>query len=225
MEKLYRLYVHEFPDGKKYFGITTNKPERRWQNGFGYRHQTDFYKAILECGWDNMAHRVIKEGLTKEEAERLETEYIKRYDTMNPNKGYNRAEGAMSGYHLTDEHRKKIGQANSGVNNGMYGHKYTEEERRKMSEESVWRGRKHTEESRKKMSEALKGHTRTKKGAEHPGARAVNQYTKDNVFIRRYDTAREAGRITGALCSSICNCVKGKQKTAGGYIWRYADVN
>lgn len=51
----------------------------------------------------------------------------------------------------------------------------------------------------------------------------VNQYTLNMNFIAKYITGKQASEITGASRSGICNCCKGKVKTAGGYIWRYAN--
>lgn len=36
MGKKYIVYVHIFPNGKKYFGITSKAPNQRWENGKGY---------------------------------------------------------------------------------------------------------------------------------------------------------------------------------------------
>lgn len=58
-------------------------------------------------------------------------------------------------------------------------------------------------------------------------ARAVNQYTKDGKFVRRYNSSAEASRILGLKDKgSDIRRVAQRQKghyTSGGYIWRYAD--
>jgi hypothetical protein len=51
----------------------------------------------------------------------------------------------------------------------------------------------------------------------------VNQYTLYGTLINTYLTGKEASKKTGVSASGICNCCKGKIKTAGGYIWRYAN--
>lgn len=56
--------------------------------------------------------------------------------------------------------------------------------------------------------------------ASHGG---INQYNKDGTFIAYYPTALEAKRITGINNSNICLCCQGKRKTAGGFVWRFAD--
>ena len=55
------------------------------------------------------------------------------------------------------------------------------------------------------------------------GAIKIVQYKIDGTKINTYESASEASRITGICRSGIGKCCKGKQKTAGGYIWRYAD--
>lgn len=50
-------------------------------------------------------------------------------------------------------------------------------------------------------------------------SKAVYCIELDTTF---YGT-REAERQTGTNHVCICNCCKGKQKTAGGYHWRYAN--
>ena len=47
----------------------------------------------------------------------------------------------------------------------------------------------------------------------------VDQYTLDMKFIRHFNSRREAYRETGVFDTGIANCVHGKQKTAGGFIW------
>ena len=47
----------------------------------------------------------------------------------------------------------------------------------------------------------------------------VSQYTKDGVFLKRYNSMLKAERETGILNGNISNCVNMKRKTAGGYIW------
>ena len=91
--KTYILYRHtNKKNGKAYFGITRQKPERRWQNGHGY-DGTYFGNAIKKYGWDGFTHEVIAVGLTKEEACDLEQKYIAEYKTDNRDSGYNISKG------------------------------------------------------------------------------------------------------------------------------------
>lgn len=42
----------------------------------------------------------------------------------------------------------------------------------------------------------------------------------DNKVINKYSSVRKASENTGVSISSINNCIRGRQKTAGGYIWK-----
>lgn len=50
--------------------------------------------------------------------------------------------------------------------------------------------------------------------------RAVEQYSLEGKFIRRFDSITIAETETGA--SKICMVCKGQRKSSGGFIWKYA---
>jgi len=49
----------------------------------------------------------------------------------------------------------------------------------------------------------------------------VAQFTLDNSFLRTIESAAKADRLLHLSPGSISDCCSGKQKTAGGYKWRY----
>ena len=50
----------------------------------------------------------------------------------------------------------------------------------------------------------------------------ILQFTKSGEFIKEWPSTREAGRQLGIFQQSICQCCKGRCKSAGGFVWRYA---
>lgn len=50
----------------------------------------------------------------------------------------------------------------------------------------------------------------------------ILQFTKDGELVNEWPSGREAGRQLGIAQQSICQCCKGRCKSAGGFIWRYA---
>ena len=66
-----------------------------------------------------------------------------------------------------------------------------------------------------------KNHRYGKLGKEHNRSKAVLQYDKNNNFIAKYGSQREAERKTGIKQASIGCCCRKTQKTAGGYIWKF----
>lgn len=165
-EKEYCVYKHTAPNGKVYIGQTCKKPTERWANGFGYRHQM-FYNAIQKYGWDRIAHEILFEGLSKEEADKKEIELIAYYDSTNPEKGYNLAFGGVSttGVKCSEETKVKISKANKGrklseesrrrISDSHKGHKSYESQRRAAAEAN--RNRVWSEESKEKLRKANNG--------------------------------------------------------------------
>ena len=52
--------------------------------------------------------------------------------------------------------------------------------------------------------------------------KAVNQYDLNGRFIKKWNGVREIQRILGYSSGALCDCCKGRQKTAYGYKWEYA---
>lgn len=50
----------------------------------------------------------------------------------------------------------------------------------------------------------------------------IRQYTLDGQFIAEYDSLVDASKETGILKTSICNCLKGRSKNSGGFLWQAA---
>lgn len=53
--------------------------------------------------------------------------------------------------------------------------------------------------------------------------KAINQYDKNNNFIRTWSSASEVEKRLKYFGSNICTCCKGRQKTAYGYKWKYKE--
>ena len=64
-------------------------------------------------------------------------------------------------------------------------------------------------------------HFKNKFGIEHPNSKPIIQFTLDGKLVRKWDSAMDAHRELGINRNCICQCCKGKYKTANGYIWRY----
>ena len=246
----YMVYIHtNLINEKKYVGITSLTPERRWQKGYGYHRNAHFYSAILQYGWDNFSHEILFEGLSKEAACSKEIELIEKYKTNDPRFGYNNSTGGefgSLGCHLSEEVRKRLSEQAKlriGEMSPMYGKHHSEQSKKKMSESKKGKqtgennpfyNKKHSEETRKRLSECRKGakHTdetkakmsETRRGVQtgRTGAKAYNSIPVICVETSIvYSCAAEAGRELGLPRTNITRVCKGKGKTAGGYHWKY----
>lgn len=133
---MWTVYMHICKEnGKKYIGITSRTPyfTRFNGDGSGYKTSVKFWNAIQKYGWENFEHVVLAENQTKEEAHRLEREYIKKYQTQDERYGYNIKEGGQ-GEHLPESIKEKISKSSIGKPGTTTGRKHTEDEIRRMRE-------------------------------------------------------------------------------------------
>ena len=239
--KQYTIYMHISPNNKRYIGITCQKSERRWSNGKGYKSNKYFYKAINKYGWDNFQHIIIARGLDEETAKWLEIELIKKWDTTNPNKGYNITKGGESanGWIPSKETREKISKANKGlkcseetkqkIRKSNMGKQRSEETKQKLSE--VHKGMGHTEETKQKLSELFSGIKNPMygngyliQGKNNGRATSVICLTTKRIFF----TIKEGCDFYNKKgTADVSKCCKGKRKSAGKLedgtplVWRY----
>ncbi len=233
-------------NGKVYIGQTIRPLQYRWKQHCNNKSNCyALHNAIVKYGKENFTIEQIDIAIDRNELDLKEIFWIKFYDSMNPNKGYNLTSG---GGHceFSEESRNKMSDARkghwSGENNPNYGKPLSEEHRRKISEAK--KGKHHSEESRNKISEACKGRivseetkrklselnkgktlseeTKRKlseahKGGKYPQARKVMCIETGEIF----DYIKLTTRKYKISDSSISSCCKGKRKTAGGYHWEY----
>ena len=188
----YAVYCHTCPDGKRYIGFTGSPIKERFGNGSGYKENTRFGKAIQCFGWENIKHEVLFVGLTLKEAEQKEKELIKKYKTTNELYGYNMSDGGRGG-----AYRGQI---------------FSQERKERISQALT--GRKISEEERRKLSEAHKG-------LPSGNRKKVIQLDLNGNIVNEFVSMTEANKTTGISLVGISACCTGRNKTSGGYKWKY----
>ena len=87
---MYTIYKLTAPNGKVYIGKTKcSKLYTRWQYGDGYKKNKAFHEDILKYGWVNITQEILEKVEGKEESSKRERFYILKYQSNNPDKGYN----------------------------------------------------------------------------------------------------------------------------------------
>ena len=220
------VYIHRNKEnGKIYVGQTCRQPENRWLNGKGYAPGSHFGHAVAKYGWDGFDHEIVRENMTLEEADQLEQELIEKYDSRNPDKGYNVTEGGggSAGTKHTAETKEKL--------------RRLQKERIAKTGKVNFKGQKHTPESIAKMRASHKGkHTGPKNAAygthkteeqkqyySRINSRAVKQYDLDGKLIKQYPSGKAAAEALGVTAAAISAAVAGKTKSCKGYIWKHAE--
>lgn len=228
MEKLWVIYLLIcIPLEMGYVGQTCQTIENRCLYGKGYKPGTKIRQAFDEYGPDNFVCFILEEGITsKEKADERERHWIETLGTVEY--GLNLEGGGTSGkivnestkqkfseihkgLTLTDECKKKIGDATRGKSKGPYP-PFSEEHRKRISEGK--KGVLHSEETKIKMRDSS------------PRKRPVRKYDLNGNFLDEYPSAREAARknkIKGATTISAVCRGNSRYKSCGGFIWKYVD--
>lgn len=215
----YSVYMHVFPNKKRYVGITGQPLKARWRvNGNGYKPQKLMRRAIEKYGWENIQHIVVRENLSLHEAGVLEKELIAKYKTNDPQFGYNQSVGGENspiGVKRSKETRRKLSLSHKGQIPVTKGTHLNEEQKQHLRELNL--GKKLSDETKKKISEKNKG----QKPTSYAIAMAKKACNKSVVFIETgivYDSmvsASNATQYTASCISAHCRGLVQNQK------WRF----
>ena len=209
----YKVYIHKFPNGKAYVGITRQEPKVRWGGGNGYVRNEYMHRAIKKYGWENIEHIILFDGLSEEDACEIEKSLIKKYRTNEKEFGYNIESGGQCS-NLAESTKQKLREAHIG--------KSASEETREKMRASRNRFISENPEEYKKIMENMM--LAVEKAAELK-RKPVIQYDLDGNFLAVWNSTREAERVLGIYHSHIAKCCNKvpKYNTAGGYRWEYAN--
>lgn len=172
-------------NGKVYIGQSVNI-KRRWT-----RHKRELNNNIhgnnhLQRAWNEYGSKYFSFELIKackpKYLNRFEKLYIRIFDSMDYNKGYNNDSGGFECKQFSEHALLKMQQNNKGKNNPMYGRKHSEETKTKIAKSKIGKkrskatiqkmiqnrpdmsgennpmyGKHHTEETRKLLSELNSG--------------------------------------------------------------------
>ena len=198
-------------NGKRYIGITQNKPNRRWQNGYGYKDRNShFCNAIKKYGWENFEHIILEENLTRKEASEKEKYYIRLYNTNNENYGYNITSGGDNNFtrnKLTEEQRTNISNKTKEAMNSAEIREYM----LKVYNSEGWI-RKNSEATRRQwVASDLKLRVQAANGHE------VRCVETGNVYL----SILEASRQTGLSRYKITQSCQNKSYIVNNTHWEY----
>lgn len=221
------VYKHTFPNGKIYIGITSlDDPAQRWKNGQGYNRNNAMRSAIKKYGWNNIKHDIVFRNVSREDACRFEQELISLYQSNDRRYGYNFTSGGEKGCIFSEESKRKLSNSRKGQRYNI-GVKFSEERKAALRKpHPSIAGKNNPAYGRKWTKEELairQAHRVYARGGDCVNARAILQFSLANDFIREWSSIAEASR---AVCNktSIKNCLSGKYKRGGGYIWKYKEI-
>lgn len=183
----------------------------------------DHYKRMLYIGWhkggqddgyicsskwmleeynkrpEDFIRQILMEG-TVEECSSLETSILVTIDAMHTDAFYNQNNGNGEGFvnkHCTEDHKRKIGNANRGKTSWVKGKQLSKQHREKVSKSHI--GVKLSKEHCRRISESHKGATPWNKGkkmskkygeniSKHHGMRGKTPWNKGKTGVYNADT-------------------------------------
>lgn len=195
---------------KLYVGVTRLDPKKRFNQGYGYKHNKEFYEIIRKYGWNDIEQNIFARNLTYNEAFNMEQLLIEKFREQDASLICNKDAGGEHGKHCQDT--KEI------IRKINIGRTITEEAKEKIraaratqvfSEEALakrsakMRGRKMSPEFCKRI-----GETHSKK---------VRCLENNKI----YPSATAAAKELNVSVSGISQQIKGVYSHAKGYHFEY----
>ena len=223
-QKIWSVYVHIFPNGKKYVGITSKPVNKRWANGHGYKGQL-VGRAIEKYGWENIQHDILKEKCEFDEAAKLQSYYIQKFKSDYREFGYNLTTGGQ-GYTKPD-HTKIYKYSITGKFIKEFQNSKVAKMQDKISDESFY--------------SMISGRTKSSNGFIYTTAysgetiepieyivppklyldQPVSAYDKTGRKVKTFYDSSDITKELGILPRDVLEVCNGNRFTSGGYVWRY----
>lgn len=230
----YVIYKFIFPNYKVYIGQTSeefNSYMNRYEKNSKNKKRKDYNrllnKSIRKYGWDNVKKEILFDNVSSGFVDELETYLIAQYKSADRRFGYNILEIGKSrkGYKCSEETKKLISKNHrnvSGENNPMFGiHRF--------GENAPNYGNKHSEKTKQLMKKNNSYYWKNKKQSEKHIQNRIKVIQKPvdvfvyktKKFVRTFESIKQTGKELCLWEQSICRVLKNKQKSAGGYYFKY----
>ena len=206
------LYRHIRLDKNEPFYIGIGKSDSDFKRAYSNKNRNVYWNNIINS--TEYRVEIMIQDITWEEACQKEIEFINLYK-KNTQNGIlcNIADGGNGGY-LGDEINKKRKKS-------LIGHIVSQETKNKIALKA--KGRKASDDTKLKMSLIHKknktGNWLESKGSKNGRAFKVYQYSLEGFFLKEWECAQYAVNFYKMNRTSITDCIKGRQKTASGFIW------
>lgn len=233
MGKICGIYcIENLVNGKKYIGQSVDI-YKRWSRHknelLGNRHKNDHLQSSWnKYGKNNFKFYIIQE-CSMDELDMLESYYIRTFNTIDRFYGYNRDSGGHYSKVLSDETKRKIGEAHKNkplseehkqkISAAGKGRVFSDDSKLKISQKLT--GIKRSEEYCVKKSEAMTGVNNPNYGvrrSEDTKAKIAKGVSKPIYCVELntiFESGKQAEEITGVSRHNISACRNGRRKYAG----------
>lgn len=207
---------------KSYIGQTVDFRSRVWQHMRCYEKEDClFHKAIEEYGYENFEWQVLESCCDKSRAIELEKHYIELYDTYR--NGYNENKGGVGGHNA-----RAVVEISK---NGDFVRRYdsaADAEKEGFNNVSVLLCCKNKLRSCKGFvfmfeDEYLKNGARVYQKPKSTRCRRIIQCNSNGELIQKFESIKEASKLTGANRTAILGVLSKRYKLANGFIFVYEE--
>lgn len=222
MFSVYHIRRPGMKSNEGYIGVSS-RPQTRKKAHFAAarqsRHENDHLQKAIQK-YPDIEFVILHNNLSRAEAYMAEEFYRPTAKI-----GWNIKAGGDIGYEISDETKAKIGIAQMGYKNHMYGRTHSAEVRARIS--AANKLKRISEDHKLAVSKAQSG--KVLSDTTKALLRNANLYGKSAKARKvlcieteiTYDAISEAANNIGIHYSSIAKVCAGKQQTAGGYTWKY----
>jgi len=183
-------------------------------------HSSYLQHAWNKYGEDNFIFGLLEVVEDLSQLIKREQHYI---DTLNPEYNMCPTAGSRLGSKTTKETREKNRQ---NATKFWLGKNLSEETKKKIGDAN--RGNQHTQEAKDKISANHSRHNLGKKFSEESKSKMakakampISQYTLDGQFIRSWDSGKHVQNETDMNQGNINKVCLGKYKQAYGFVWKF----
>lgn len=214
-------------NGKSYVGQTLHEKQRLNTHKRAGKNKKLTYRALVvdyaiaKYGFENFEYTVLERDIPQNKLNEREIYWINYFDTLNT--GYNLTKGGQNSSQLS---KKKVTMYDF---EGNYIRTF----------DSIQDAAELTNNSKSKICNCCKYKRRAAGGYQWRYAddksnvlpykrtntltKAVEQYSLDGNYLATYKSMAEAARLLNKSVTGISGCVRERQKTAYGYIWKCVD--
>ena len=206
-------------------GGSTNKGKKfseEWIKNLKLGKSKEYKELKRKRKIKSLIERLIKPEIRKKAAET----HRKNYPFWISEETKEKISKAHKGKIISEEHKKKISQKLKGRTSPNKGNILSLESKKQMSESH--KGKTLSKEIKEKISKAnkktweLRERASKRKGVSNSKLfKTILQFDKKENFIKEWKGIKITSKILNISENGIIDCCKGKQKTCGGFIWKY----
>lgn len=217
------IYMYTSPSNKSYIGQTIRSlSERAQKNGNGYVGCPIFFRAIQKYNFKNFKYQILGE-FKIEDLDQKEIEFIKKYNTLQPN-GYNIQKGGAEEYKRI-KHGTKINQFDL---DGNFIKQYSSVAQAAEDNNTIYQAISAVlSKKRKQHNGYIYRYDNEEKPlpvqVKHTHGKKTAQYDLEGNLLNIFDSATQAGKSLGKDGRNIRSVCDGKRQSAYGFKWKYLD--